>query len=145
MTTSSEPVLEWLCLPGSAGSLASFRDFVLGRGRAVGLAEAVISKIDLVLEEVLVNVFHHAFEGQAAGAVEVGCGPAAEEGLFLVRVIDPGRPFNPLDQPPPDLDGDIADRPIGGLGILLAKEMSHRMHYQRRDDCNVLDIYFSAA
>lgn len=145
MTTSAEPVLEWLCLPGSAGSLASFRDFVLGRARAVGVAAAGISKIDLVLEEVLVNVFHYAFEGSAAGKVEVGCGPAAEEGLFMVRVIDPGRPFDPLDQPPPDLDGDIADRPIGGLGILLAKEMSRRMHYQRRGGCNVLDIYFAEA
>lgn len=40
-------------------------------------------------------------------------------GIAIARQIaveDDGRPFNPLDAPPPDLDLPIEERPIGGLG-----------------------------
>lgn len=145
MKPLDEPTLTWLRLPARPESLAPLRAFALDRARAAGLPAAVLSSIALVLEEVLINVFHYAFDDQDAGMVAVGCGPVPEEGLFLVRVTDPGRPFDPLAQDPPDLGRDIADRAIGGLGILLARRMSRHIRYRRQDDLNVLDIYFEAS
>jgi len=138
-----ESALTWLHLPGRPESLEKFRDFVLEHARAAAMSESVEMKIDLVLEEVLLNVFHYAFEAGKGGTVAVGCGMTPEKG-FLVRVTDPGRPFDPLAQPPPDTTLDIAEREVGGLGILLARKMSSAMAYHRYDDRNVLDIYFQA-
>lgn len=135
--------LIWQRLAGRPESLAPFRTFVLGRARAAALSDQVQARIDLVLEEVLLNVFHYAFAAGQTGEVAVGCGLVPEQG-FLVRVSDPGRPFDPLGRPPPDTSLDIADRQVGGLGILLAREMSGAMVYRRRNDRNVLDIYFPA-
>jgi anti-sigma regulatory factor (Ser/Thr protein kinase) len=138
-----DSTLTWQRLPGLPESLEPFRTFVLAHARAAALSETVQSRIDLVMEEVLLNVFNYAFEGMQAGLVSVGCGVVPDKG-FLVRVTDPGRPFDPLKQPPPDTTLDIAEREIGGLGILLAREMSSAMNYHRHDNHNVLDIYFPA-
>lgn len=143
MKPAAEPALTWLSLPGAPESLDPLRNFVLAQALAAGLDEALRARIDLVVEEVLLNIFHYAFDKGQAGTVAVGCGKAPE-GEFLMRVIDPGRPFNPLAQPPPDLSLDIADRNIGGLGILLARQMSSAMTYRRRDDQNILDILFAS-
>jgi len=133
--------LAWRHLPGLPESLSQFRNFVLSHARAAGLPEAIQEKIDLVMEEVLLNVFHYAFEGAPVAPVAVGCGMVPDSG-FLLRVIDAGRPFNPLEMPSPDTTLGIGEREIGGLGIFLARELSRAMAYDRRDDHNVLDIYF---
>jgi serine/threonine-protein kinase RsbW len=133
--------LTWLRLAGTRAALAQFQAFVLGFAQSRGLPETLQLKIDLVLEEVLLNIFDNAFEGGPAAEVAVGCGMDPDKG-FWVRVTDPGRAFDPLAKPPPDTTQDIADREVGGLGIHLARQMSSHMHYQRRNDHNVLDIYF---
>jgi len=136
-----DATLAWQYLPSLPESLNQFRDFVLSRARAMGLPESVRERIDLVMEEVLLNVFHYAFKGAPVEPVAVGCGMIPDKG-FLVRVIDAGRPFNPLEQPSPDISLGIGEREIGGLGIFLARELSRAMAYDRRDDHNVLDVYF---
>ena len=134
--------LAWRHLPGLPESLNQFRGFVLSHARAAGLPEAIQEKIDLVMEEVLLNVFHYAFVGAPVAPVAVGCGMVPESSGFLVRVIDAGRPFNPLEEPSPDITLGIDEREIGGLGIFLARELSRAMAYDRRENHNVLDIYF---
>jgi len=136
-----DALLAWRHLPGLPESLNQFRDFVLSHARIAGLPEAIQDKIDLVMEEVLLNVFDYAFEVGPVAPVAVGCGMTPDS-KFLVRVIDAGRPFNPLEQPSPDITLGIDEREIGGLGIFLARELSRAMAYDRREDHNVLDIYF---
>lgn len=141
MKSIDESALTWLRMPGRPESLDAFRTFVLERAGALSLPETVQARLDLVLEEVLLNVFHYAFEAGQAGVVAVGCGLVPETG-FLVRVKDQGQPFDPLQQPPPDTTLAIEDREVGGLGILLAREMSSAIAYHRRSGSNVLDVFF---
>ncbi len=35
---------------------------------------------------------------------------------------------------------DIEDRPVGGLGIFLIREMMDSMSYEYKDGCNVLKL-----
>jgi anti-sigma regulatory factor (Ser/Thr protein kinase) len=132
--------LTWLHLPARPESLAAFRAFALARARELGLPEAARGRIDLVLEEVLLNIFHYAYEGRA-GQVSLGCGMVPGQG-FLVRLKDQGQPFDPLQHKTADITLAIEEREIGGLGILLAREMSSAMAYHRREDSNILDIFF---
>ena len=57
----------------------------------------------------------------------------------------PGAPaYDPLAHAPPDLDADIADRPIGGLGIHLVRELAQDARYRREDGWNILRIELDA-
>ena len=132
--------LIWLDLPARMDSLAALRAFALERAAAQGMSEGVCARIDLVLEEVLLNIFYYAYKGEP-GQVSLGCGKVEQRG-FLVRMTDQGQPFDPLQRDAPDTTGQIEDRPIGGLGVLLARQMSSAMAYHRQDNSNVLDIFF---
>jgi serine/threonine-protein kinase RsbW len=135
--------LIWLDLPARMDALAALRAFALERATALGMSEQVCARIDLVLEEVLLNIFYHAYKGEP-GQVRLGCGRVPGQG-FVVRVMDQGQLFDPLQREAPDTTGPIEDRPIGGLGVLLARQMSSAMAYHRQDNSNVLDIFFQEA
>lgn len=144
MKPQNESTLTWLDLPARIESLAQFRNFVLECAGAAGLPETVQARIDLVLEEVLTNVFNYSFEDGQTGTVSVGCGQTPDKKSFLLRVTDSGRPFDPLGQTSPDTTVGAADREVGGLGIHLARQVSSDMVYRHQNGHNVLDIYFRA-
>ncbi len=129
-----------LRLPANMESLGHFRSFVLSEMEREGDLQELTPQVDLVLEEILVNVIHYAYE-KGKGEIEVECGAEAP-GTFRVTVTDWGKAFNPLDQADPDLSASIDDRGIGGLGIHLAKHMASRLNYERRNGGNILTLWF---
>lgn len=141
MKPPDDTALCWKQAPGRPESLEPLRDFVISQARKANMPNSLEIKLDLAAEEVLLNVFHYAFESGQAGNVAVGCGVVPDKG-FLMRVVDPGKPFNPLEQPRPDIATDIAKRKVGGLGIFLTRQMSSSMTYARRDEHNILDVFF---
>jgi serine/threonine-protein kinase RsbW len=58
----------------------------------------------------------------------------------LAEIEDDGRPFNPLETPPPNVGASLPEKPIGGLGIHLAKTMMDSMAYRREAEKNILTI-----
>ena len=96
---------ERLTLPARVESVRLFHQFVRGGAEAVGLDSADMDKLDLVLEEILVNIARYAYEG---GAGDVQVAYSTEAGSLLVEVSDSGRSFNPLDS--------NSARPGPGLG-----------------------------
>ena len=63
----------------------------------------------------------------------------AKNGYALV-FTDGGTPFNPLMQPRPDVTIPGEERPIGGLGIFMVKQMADFVTYERRGAHNVLTV-----
>ena len=49
-----------------------------------------------------------------------------------MEVEDDGRPFNPLEAAPPDVNSPVEDRPIGGLGIYLVRRVMDDLEYRRQ-------------
>jgi len=129
-----------LRLPATLDSLEPLRSFALDRAGAAGLATERLLKLELALEELLVNVMHYAYP-QGTGDVELEC--TASSGSFFVAIRDWGLAFDPLTKETPDLHENIADRPIGGLGIFFVREMSDAVCYERCGDCNVLTVSFA--
>ena len=68
----------------------------------------------------------------------------AEAGSNKLRleIADFGRVFNPLEVNPPDLSRGLADRPIGGLGVFLVRNMVDSLAYRREDGRNILSFTF---
>ena len=124
-------------LPASLDSLEPFRLFVQGKAGELGVSSEFQNNVELVLEEVLVNVVRYAYPEEGEGSVEVGCG-VVDGQMFCIRIRDSGRPFNPLLQPDPDLSRSILDKPVGGLGIFLVRQIADSVGYERVDGYNQL-------
>ena len=129
-------------MPASLESLEPFRSFVLDKAGELPFPPELIPKLELVLEELLVNVISYAYPEGLPGMIEVGCG-AFEERMFCIQIRDQGRPFDPLGLPDPDLTLDLLERPVGGLGIYLVRQMAELVQYEYVEDSNQLTCCFS--
>ena len=75
-------------------------------------------------------------DGESWVSLEVVLTPAA----IVMTICDNGPKFDPLSLPTPNLDVDIEERGVGGLGIHLVRELADDCRYARIDDHNVLRI-----
>jgi serine/threonine-protein kinase RsbW len=131
-------------LPAQLDSVRELKESVKEMGLAVGLTEDVLLRIELALEEILVNIVSYAYsEQEQPGWVEVNCRTEGAAGLTL-QVRDAGRPFDPLELSQPDLDIPLAEREVGGLGVFLVRKMADRLRYERRAGVNILTLGFDS-
>ena len=99
-------------------------------GQAQNWPPKLIYQINLVLEELSINIINYAYDGDEPRKFDIRM--ALEACDLTIDIIDDGRPFNPLSEAPaPDLDSDMDDRPIGGLGIHLVRTIMDDFHYKR--------------
>jgi anti-sigma regulatory factor (Ser/Thr protein kinase) len=106
-------------------------------GEAERLSAELVFSVNLALDEVITNIIRYAHEADdRQHPIDVRL--SLEQGVLTAQVEDDGRPFNPLEAPLPDLDADIEERPIGGLGIHLVRTMMSSLEYRRENGRNVL-------
>jgi serine/threonine-protein kinase RsbW len=121
-----------LTLPAVAASLPAFQGAFDQLCTRTGLDADTRNDLQVVLDEVCSNVFKHAYGAappdEAPGALRLVVQrlPDAIELTF----IDQGRAFDPLSLPAPDLTLSLEDRPLGGLGIHLIRQMTDRQSYR---------------
>ncbi len=107
-------------------------------GERDGWSGDLTFRVSLVIDELAQNVVDYAFEDRS-GDVEVEL--TSREHDVVIEIIDEGMPFDPLTQAPePDLTSPIEDRPIGGLGLHLAKTLMDDVAYCRQSGQNRLKI-----
>ncbi len=123
--------------PADMDHLAPLMEFVGGHAQAAGLDAQGCYRVDLAAEEVLTNIIKYAY-GPAGGEVEVACGRVGAD--FVMEFRDQGQPFDPLEADEPTLSDSMEDRPVGGLGIHLVRQVMDRATYQRLGDTNLLRL-----
>ena len=96
-------------------------------------------KIDLVVEEIFVNIANYAYEASGGKAIVQGC-IGENPCRIILRFMDTGIPYDPLQKDPPDLTLPPDKREIGGLGIFLIKENVDELSYHYKDGKNILTI-----
>jgi len=128
-----------LRLPATLDCLDSFRDMVRQSAQAIapGLNTGML---EMALEELLVNVVNYAYpDGPGDINVETGAG----DGALTIAITDSGVPYDPTTETAaPDLEADIEDRAIGGLGVFLAQQIFASMNYRRAGNTNVLELTY---
>ena len=68
----------------------------------------------------------------------------SDENSLTIEIVDDGRPFDPLtDAPKPDVNAELEDRNIGGLGIHLVRKMMDDVRYRREEGKNHLTLVTS--
>lgn len=101
-----------------------------------GIPAATAYSVNLALDELITNVVSYGYDDGASHAIRVSLRVGG--GLLTTEIEDDGKPFDPLDRADPDVDADVDDRKVGGLGIFLVKRMMDSVRYQRSGDRNHL-------
>jgi anti-sigma regulatory factor (Ser/Thr protein kinase) len=92
--------------------------------------------LNVTLDEVVSNTINYGFADAGDHVIEVRFALAG--GRVRVEVIDDGIAFDPLQKDDPDVELDLDDREVGGLGIFLVKNLMDSVNYVRDGDCNYL-------
>ena len=102
------------------------------------MESSVAKNLRLAVEESVVNVMDYAYPQNTVGSITVH---AQSDGDTLQFVItDSGVAFDPTKTVAADTSLSAEDRPIGGLGILLVRELMDSINYERIDGKNVLTL-----
>lgn len=98
------------------------------------IPERALHEAQLAFEEHLANVINHGYTDSLPHFITVRVSLQNRE--LRVEVEDDGQPFNPLEQPAPDLSLPLERRPIGGLGIYMMRRSLDQLEYRRVQNQN---------
>lgn len=115
-----------------------FQPKVEAFGEEHGLPMKVVFHLTLVLDELITNIISYGYADFDEHPIDVGID--LDDETITIRIEDDSEPFNILEAPDPELETPLEerDRPIGGMGIHLVKNMVDDIEYTREDDKNVL-------
>lgn len=119
-------------------SVHEIQEFVRGFFLALGAGEKKLMKIDLLVEEIVVNIVRYGGMAVESGVIDVGMDTVDHK--IILEISDNGLAFNPLEQKGPDLTTGLDERRPGGLGIFLVKQIAAEIRYERRDHKNHLRL-----
>ena len=103
------------------------------------LDDGLKNKLDMTSEEIFANITFYAYP-ETNGMINVSIDNS--NGEITLKFEDEGIPYNPLEKPDPDITLPPEERPLGGLGIFMVKEMAKDITYQRIENKNILTIKF---
>lgn len=131
-----------LNVPNELAAIETTRSQVLDFLRGHSLSERTIYRLELVLEETLMNRLMHAFPDGGAHFTRLSVQPAPptsteeESGELVLCFEDDGVPFDPLHDAPPAPHAPLADAPPGGFGLMLTRKAARACHYERIGERN---------
>ena len=97
-----------------------------------------INRLKVAAEEILVNIVDYS----GSEKVWVSCEFLAEEKSLRFEFVDAGELYNPLEEVPQvDIDAEMDERQIGGLGIFLYETIMDKLEYHCDDGKNHLLAY----
>ena len=105
---------------------------------AYGLEEQLTMQIKLALEEVVTNVILYAYPNKKDQDIRIDRNYGNKQ--LAIVITDKGTPFNPLEMKEPDITLPPEERPIGGLGIYLVKQLMTEVTYSRSSGKNILTM-----
>lgn len=100
------------------------------------LAPDVRRDLHLVLDELLNNIVRHAQPRHPEVTVTLD----VRDGLLQIRIVDDGVPFDPRARPDPDTSLALEERPVGGLGLFLVRQLMEHVDYRRTRGRNRLTL-----
>lgn len=120
-------------------ALSSMLDWIRIQLEKTGLSDVEIRRIEIALEEGLVNIISYAYQGEV-GTIEVSIDHLEKE-YIEITLKDYGLPFNPLKQKK-EIDPliPVEEMEVGGLGILFMQKLMDKVEYIRQENTNILSL-----
>ena len=127
-----------LILQNEVAEISKLAIFIDELGEEFGLSPELVFNLNLVLEEAVSNVILYAYPKEEHQTISL---IAKKKGNQLIFVLtDSGKEFDPTQAPDADITLSAEERPIGGLGIFLIRQIMNTVEYQRIDGKNVLTM-----
>ncbi len=115
----------------SAGITAAFEFLEAGLDR-LGVGRPVFFRFSVILDELCANMIRH--DGSLTEADEFSVELGVSDGVAVMIVSDPGKPFDPQDSYPSE------SREIGGHGINLIHGLASGVSYERSGGRNRITV-----
>lgn len=117
--------------------LARLYDFLEQQAERYSIDAALLMQIKLAMDEAVTNVIQYAYpDSEGDIRIDIGC----DKKRLKIVITDNGIPFNPLESHEPDITLALEERPIGGLGIFLVKQLMTNVGYERSEGKNILTM-----
>ncbi|MCR5292650.1 MAG: ATP-binding protein [Eubacterium sp.] len=126
-----------LRIDATIANLDTVIDYMYEKLMEKGCSKKIILQLRVAVEELYVNIAHYAYgdkTGYADFEVEF------EGDNAIITLIDEGVPFDPLAKLDPDTTLSVEDRPIGGLGIFMAKKSVDDFTYKNENGKNITQL-----
>ncbi|MDC0662088.1 ATP-binding protein [Marinobacter sp. SS21] len=119
-------------------SLDGVLAWMTGRLHLLGVGPSHAHDCKVIVDEYVANLSTHGRVSKKSQiwSLEV----VRDNDDLLLRFRDNGGAFDPTCHDVSVDEKGIADRPVGGLGLLLIKELSDTQVYRYRDGQNCLDV-----
>ena len=126
--------------PASKENYKQFYEWLHGICKDWNVSAELTNKLDMCGEEIYANIAFYAYP-QSQGDIRVSV--QKEDNQIILRFEDDGIPYNPLEKPDPDINLPPEQRPLGGLGIFMVKEMADDVQYEYSNNRNILTLTFN--
>jgi len=127
-----------LVLPNDIATIPQLNEFIDTVAEEVGLDMSLTMSLNLALEEAVVNVMDYAYSEGQRGDVDIEV--TADQQWLTFVISDTGIAFDPTAKEDVDTTLSAEERPIGGLGIFLVRQLMDVIDYKREGDKNVLTL-----
>jgi len=118
--------------------LARLEESLRDHASSLGIPEREILSVNLALEELITNVISHGHDDELEHEISIEVDVVERDLKIAIR--DDGRPFDPLEAEQPDIDQPLHKRKIGGLGLLLVRNLVDELSYERVDGMNLTTL-----
>jgi anti-sigma regulatory factor (Ser/Thr protein kinase) len=120
--------IEKLTVSSDLDDLPQVIDFVRQASMEAGLPEKAVFACELATDEACTNIIEHAYAGRSDGVIRVSCW--TENGAFVVQFHDQGVAFDPTQIREPLLTEELAQRPLGGLGMHFMRSLMDEVRFE---------------
>ena len=127
-----------LILQNEVAEISKLAIFIEELGEEFGLSPDLVFNLNLVLEEAVSNVILYAYPKEEHQIISLIARKKDNQLIFVLT--DSGKEFDPTQAPDADITLSAEDRPIGGLGIFLIRQIMNTVEYQRIEGKNVLTL-----
>ena len=137
-TRFNSTVSETLVIKNDVREMARFSSFMKAVAEQMKIEPSLAGQLRLAVEEAVVNVIDYAYPATTEGEITVAI--QSDGKILRVTISDSGVPFDPTAKEKTDTTLAAEDRQIGGLGILLYRELMDSINYERTDGKNILTL-----
>ena len=132
------PQTQHLVLHNDVSQISRLPAFMDKVARMANLEPSLKFRLNLALEEAVSNVIQYAYPKDTDGQVDIDASLDGKDLSFTVS--DRGKPFDPTSLAEVDINVDIKERKVGGLGIHIVRKIMDTVRYEREGDRNKLTM-----
>ncbi|MBQ5593404.1 MAG: ATP-binding protein, partial [Bacteroidales bacterium] len=118
-----------IILANDISEINKLSQFIDEIGEEFSLTPDIIFNLNLVLEEAVANVINYAYPKEEHQSIYLSA--KLQDGSIVFVLTDTGKEFDPTMAPEADITLSAEERPIGGLGIFLIRQIMNQVKYER--------------